>query len=133
MRALRIIAFLYFATAGIAAAHGADLPDGNAPRNVFTHNVPYGHRAGPIIIYDFQPGVVVRAYWLPPWRHRHYFPFGAEKVAADTDDGPPQPAETFERSWSTCDVCSRELPPLRARDEAAPADEQPAPGPAPKK
>jgi hypothetical protein len=75
------------------------------------------------VIYDFQPGVVVRAYWASPWRHRHYFPFGAEKIDVDvSDDGPPQPAETFQRSWSTCDACVRELPPLRARDEA-PRDE----------
>ena len=136
MRALMAIAILFFAIAGVAIAQAADLPDEHAPHNVFTHHVPHGERVGPIIVYDFQPGVVVRAYWLSPWRHRHYFPFGAEKIDADTsdNDGPPQPAESFERSWSTCDMCGRELsPPLRARDEASPADEQPALLPAPKK
>ena len=127
MRALKIIAVLYFAIAGIAAARAADLPDGHAPRNVFTHNVPFGHRAGPIIVYDFQPGVVVRAYWLPPWRHRHYFPFGNDKDDANAtpDSGSSEPAETFERSWSTCDTCDRRtVRPLRARGEA-PSEDQP--------
>ena len=137
MRMLQAIAIVVFGIAGCAAARAADLPDGPAARDVFTHHVPYGRVAGQILIYDFQPGVVVRAYWLAPWRHRHYFPFHAEKIDVDSsgDDGPPQPAETFERSWSTCDICGRELPPrppLRARDEALPSDEQQAP-PAPPK
>jgi len=129
MRVHTAIAVLAFAIAGIVAARAADLPDGHAPRNVFTHHVPLGHRVGPIVVYDFQPGVVVRAYWASPWRHRHYFPFGADKQDADAtpdDGGPPQPAESFERYWSTCDTCMRALPPLRARDEA-PADEQQPP------
>src|SRR5262245_53841021 len=31
-------------------------------------------RIEPIIVYDFEPGVIVRSYWYPPWRNRHYFP-----------------------------------------------------------
>ena len=133
MRTLKAIAVLVFGIAGCVAARAADLPAERAARDVFTHHVPSGHRVGPIVIYDFQPGVVVRAYWASPWRHRHYFPFGAEKIDVDmSDGGSPQPAETFERSWSTCDACGvRELPPLRARDEA-PRDEQ-LPPPATKK
>ncbi len=127
MRALTAIAVLIAGLAGIAAARAADLPDDHAPRNVFTHRVPHGHRVGPIVVYDFQPGVVVRAYWLSPWRHRHYFPFGAkdEVETSSGEEGPPQPAESFERSWSTCDICGRELP-LRARDEAPRDDREPS-------
>ena len=135
MRALKAITILVFGIAGCAAARAADLPGERAARDVFTHHVPNGQRVGPIVIYDFQPGVVVRAYWASPWRHRHYFPFGAEKIDVDAsdNDGPLQPAESYERSWSTCDMCARALPPppLRARDEA-PADEQ-LPPPATKK
>ena len=129
MRALKAIAILVFGIAGCAAACAADLPAERAARDVFTHHVPNGQRVGPIVIYDFQPGVVVRAYWASPWRHRHYFPFGAEKIDVDAsdNDGPLQPAESFERSWSTCDVCARQLPPLRARDEAPRDEQQPPP------
>lgn len=128
MRTLKAIAVLVFGIAGCAAASAADLPGERAARDVFAHHVPNGQRVGPIVIYDFQPGVVVRAYWASPWRHRHYFPFGAEKIDVDApdNDGPLQPAESYERSWSTCDMCGRALPPLRARDEA-PRDEQQLP------
>lgn len=133
MRALMIIAVLVVGIIAVAPARAADAP---ARADVFTRHVPHGHRVGPIVVYDFQPGVVVRAYWASPWRHRHYFPFGAKQDAdtAPDDAGPPQPAESFERSWSTCNMCDRQLPPLRARDEA-PEDAQPMPQsmPAPKK
>jgi len=132
MRALMIIAVTLF---GIAAATAADLP-AEREHNVFTHHVPYGQRVGPIVIYDFEPGVVVRAYWLSPWRHRHYFPFGAQQDtdAAPGDDGPPQPAENFERYWSTSQTFIREQPPqpLRARDEA-PSDQRQQLAPVPEK
>jgi len=125
MRVLVAIAAFLFAVAGHVPARAADLPDEHAARNVFTHRVPAGHRVGPIVVYDYQPGVVVRAYWASPWRHRHYFPFGKQEVEdrPGDDDGAPAPAESFERHWSTCDICGRDLPPLRARDEI-PRDEQ---------
>jgi hypothetical protein len=134
MRALMIIAVLVAGFTAAAPARAADPPADRA--DVFTHRVPHGHRVGPIVVYDFQPGVVVRAYWASPWRSRHYFPFGAKQDAdaAPRDDSPPQPAETFERSWSTCNMCDRQLPPLRARDEALEdAPRIPQSTPAPKK
>jgi hypothetical protein len=107
MRAFLAIAVLILSFAGVTAAGAVD-----APRDVFTHNVPHGQRVGPIVIYEFQPGVVVRAYWLSPWRNRHYFPFAAAKPnLTPPDDGPPKPAEDFERSWSTPHSSIRALPP----------------------
>jgi hypothetical protein len=137
MRALMIIAVLVAGFTAVAPARAADLPAERADRaDVFTHRVPHGHRVGPIIVYDFEPGIVVRAYWASPWRHHHYFPFGAKRDAdnAPNDAGPPQPAESFERSWSTCNMCGHELPVLRARDEALEESQpMPQPKPAPKK
>lgn len=129
MRVFTIIVVLIAGILAVVPARAADPPP--ARSDVFTHRVPHGQRVGPIVVYDFQPGVVVRAYWASPWRHRHYFPFGAKQDADATssDNGPPQPAESFERSWSTCNMCERELP-LRARGEAL---EDPKPMPAPKK
>jgi hypothetical protein len=85
-----------------------------------------GVRTGPIIIYDYRPGIVVRAYWLPPWRHRHYFPHGVreprigrlEDVSAVAR--PPEPAEGFYRSWSTTSAVVREEPPGPERIPEAP-------------
>lgn len=130
MRALGTIAILLLGIAGISAARAADLAGERAERNVFTHHVPFGRRVAPLVIYDFQPGVVVRAYWLAPWRHRHYFPFGADKAELpQADDTPLEPAETFERYWSTSQTFIRELPPARARDQAPPDEQQPPPPP----
>jgi hypothetical protein len=137
MRALGIIAILLVGIAGVTAARAADLPRERVERSVITHHVQYGRRVAPLVIYDFQPGVVVRAYWLAPWRHRHYFPFGYAKPDPDlapANDGPPEPAESFERYWSTSQTFLRELPlPLRARDQAPPDDQpfQSAPPPPP--
>jgi hypothetical protein len=131
MRALGTIAILFVGIAGASVARAADLPSGQAAHNVFTHHVPYGRRVSPLVIYDYRPGVVVRAYWLAPWRHRHYFPFGGNKFDPDlapANDAPPEPAESSERSWSTSQTFIRELPPLRARDEA-PRDEPLPPSP----
>ena len=136
MRALMIIAVLVVGFTTGAPARAADPPD---RADVFTTRVPHGHRVGPIVVYDFQPGVVVRAYWSSPWRHRHYFPFGAKQDAdaSPRDESPPQPAESFERSWSTCNMCGRELPPLRDREPPlrvrGEATEESQPLPAPKK
>ncbi len=134
MRALGTIAILLVGIAGVTAARAADLPRERAERNVITHHVPYGHRTAPLVIYDFQPGVVVRAYWSAPWRHRHYFPFGGAKPDPDlapANDAPPEPAESFERNWSTSQTFMRELPPLRARDQALPDEQQALPPPPP--
>jgi hypothetical protein len=88
--ALKAIAILVFGIAGCIAVRAADLPAECAARDVFTHHMPSGDRVGPIVIYDFQPGVVVRAYWASPWRHRHYFPFDAEKIDVDVSDNPKE-------------------------------------------
>lgn len=90
----------------------------------------FGQRAGQIVIYDDQPGVVVRAYWAPPWRNRHYFPVTGtvpdsgrhEDLAAPRRHYPP--AQSFYREWWTSSVF--ELP---AIDFAQPVPLAAAPGP----
>lgn len=96
---------------GTAAARAADLPLRLAERGP-SYEIEPGRPAGQVLIYDFEPGVVLRAWWLPPWRHRHYFPFGAARPAAlrPARRQPPQRAERFERSWSTCSLCESETP-----------------------
>lgn len=91
-----LVAILAFAIAGITAA------DAEGLRLV----APIGVRVAPLVIYDYQPGIVVRAYWRAPWRHRHYYPTTGEKpeVGREEDLAPgtaPEPAESFQRSWST--------------------------------
>jgi hypothetical protein len=105
MRALVFIAIFAFGLAGIAAASAADLPR-VASGNFSTRYASLGRRAGALVIYDDQPGVVVRAYWLAPWRHRHFYPTTGVKPEVGRDEDmsaigeAPQRAQTYRRTWS---------------------------------
>jgi hypothetical protein len=57
MRAVTLIAGVLLAATG--AAQPADLPP---DRNIGLHYPALGRRVAPLVIYDYQPGVVVRAY-----------------------------------------------------------------------
>ncbi len=124
MRVPAAVAILAFGLAGITGAGAADLRGNSAGAR---YAVPYdviGHRAAPLIIYDYEPGVVVRAYWLPPWRHHHYFPFRRDKVTVRAAVR-PRPAQTYRRYWSNAWAFSHGLSPavIRALDMAPPAHE----------
>ena len=107
--------------AGIASVCAADLPRAPADRNVGLHYSAEGRRAGPIIIYDYQPGVYVRAYWRAPWRHRHYFPATGEQPISGRDEDlsargeAGDPAETYSRTWTTSSAIVVEEPRGRYR------------------
>jgi hypothetical protein len=102
MRVLSAIAIALLGIAGIMPARAADLRVSPQYRSSWF----VGERAGPIVIFDDEPGVVVRPYWLPPWRNRHYFPMAGrrprlgrhENLAAHTAY---RPAQDFYRQWST--------------------------------
>src|SRR5690348_2985713 len=116
MRACTLIAGFALGLAVIGGAMAADLPP-EPGRAGGLHYHAFGVRTGPIIIYDYQPGIVVRAYWLPPWRHRHYFPHSGKEPRigrlehATAAGRPPDPAESFYRSWSTTSAFVREEAP----------------------
>ncbi|MGH6789708.1 MAG: hypothetical protein ACRECC_08490 [Pseudolabrys sp.] len=124
MRALFAIIVLVF---GIASAAPARAADYNIHDHHYQHHgyyAPVGVRAGPIVVYDFEPGVVVRAYWARPWRGRHYFPtlhkvdITARGEAGDAEPGyVARPAESFEREWSTSSglIDQQMQPPLPPR------------------
>jgi hypothetical protein len=111
MRALVAIAILAFGVAGATSAGAADLGIGGGPHGHYvTHYSVIGEPATPLIVYDYDPGVVVRAYWLPPWRNRHYFPFGRDKIVKTRAIGRPKPAETYWRYWSNDGAFMYEAP-----------------------
>ena len=98
MRVLVAIAFLVL---GAAMASAADIGVTRAGHGHFVaHYDPVGRPAGQIFLYDWEPGVVTRAYWRSPWRNRHYFPFHHERVHR-AHWVRPRPAPDFFRSWST--------------------------------
>jgi len=65
--AFTILAFVTSAT----VANAADVRTGPSG---YVGYQEYGLRTEPVIIYDYEPGVIVRTYWEPPWRNHHYFP-----------------------------------------------------------
>lgn len=93
--------------AGIGVAHAGDIPrhgSGYHPRGY----PPIGHRAVPYVFYDFEPGIVVRPYWLPPWGHRHYYPRRRDpprnyvrRHRVHANYRRPRPAQPYRRYWST--------------------------------
>lgn len=92
------------APAGIA--HAADLPVSVAPpASAFAYSE--GVRMGSIVLFDDQPGVVVRAYWQRPWRNRHYFPRTGKRPRIGRAENLAAPrrhytiAESYHRAWST--------------------------------
>ncbi len=105
MRALLAVALLIVGVAGVTVALAADLPTERA-RSAYTYHPVVGQRAGALYIYDYEPGVVIRAYWLPPWRNRHYFPATGKRPRVGRLEhisarGVPKPAESYHRTWST--------------------------------
>jgi len=84
----------------------------------------HGVRAGPVILYDVQPGVTGRTWFLSPWHSHHYFPTtGVKPQSGRLEDlsarSDVQPAESFYRSWSTNDLYPHSSrPPVRVRARA---------------
>ena len=118
MRALLAVAIVAL---GIEGAAAADIEFGGGAAGYLA----YGERAEQIVVYDFQPGVVVRSYWHAPWHHRHYFPKG---------DGEPRlgrvenwsavsvvskPPKNFRRYWSTTSILP-DYPRIPAPSQSAP-------------
>jgi len=121
--------------AGIAAAAAADLPV-----EFSTRYGVLGEPAAPLVIYQYEPGVVMRAYWLPPWRNRHYFPHSNRRPRLGRREHlsavrkPTRPAETYARSWSNAAAFprrafiaapARRTPPLHRYKEFSPAPKTP--------
>jgi hypothetical protein len=128
MRVLFAVALLLFGIAGVTAA-GASDPAVGHPGRYSARYFEHGQRSAMLWIYDYQPGVIVRAYWRAPWRHHHYFPATGKRPRIGRMEDlsatgrAPRPAQTFRRSWSNASAFEHELP--RAR--ALPLDTQPAP------
>ncbi len=95
MRVLFAITVVAISLVGVAGASaGAYSPD----------HYEYAERAGMLCIYDDEPGVAIRPYWLAPWRHHHYFPRPGAKPRFGRRENLsvrsyPKNAQT-ERAWS---------------------------------
>lgn len=97
---MRILGAIVGLLGGLGAAIAADMPAGTGG-----YGDSGGVMAGQIVVWDSQPGIVTRAYWLPPWRNRHYFPSNGEMPEIGRDEdlsqrSAPNQAQSFRRSWS---------------------------------
>lgn len=112
MRACAIAAIAVWAASSTVAS-AADVYGGGPAGGYGPY--AYSPRIEPLIVYDYQPGVIVRSYWWAPWQNRHYFPKTGkrpkvgrlERVTA-RKGSPPQ---DFYRSWSVSSVFAPGLPP----------------------
>ena len=110
MRAVALIAGVL--VAAVSAAQAADLP----PDTIGLHHSGMGRRVAPLVIYAYEPGVVVRAYWIAPWRKRHYFPTTGEAPGIGRDEdlsaasAPPEPAESYAREWTNAPQVHHHVP-----------------------
>lgn len=106
------------------AGSTANAADGPVGRSVAGYgvNAAYGARIEPIIVYDYEPGVIVRSYWWAPWQNRHYFPkTGKRPKVGRLERMTPQKsskAEDYFRVWSVSSVFAPQLPPPPARPYA---------------
>ena len=126
MRVLFAVALIALGLAGVSAASAADLPF--VQRDNYNTSA-FDQRAEQFVIYDNQPGVLVRAYWRAPWRHHHYYPATGKRPRVGRHENlsaasrPSKPAKTFRRSWSNAWAFEYEMPLVGALSP----DDRPAP------
>jgi hypothetical protein len=116
MRAGAIAAIAFCVASSVAVA--ADGPAGGAavgPVPDGLHTSPYLARIEPLIVYDYQPGVIVRSYWLPPFENRHYFPKTGKRPKVGRHEhktsGRDATAQDYFRAWGVSSVFAPQLPP----------------------
>ena len=107
--AAAILAVLASATAASAADVSVG-PGAGGPGYV-----DYGLRTEPVIVYDFEPGVIVRTYWEPPYRNHHYFPTTGRKPRVGrlehVSARRPSRSEDYVRYWSASSIFGPVLAP----------------------
>jgi hypothetical protein len=93
--------------ASVTAVGAADVRGGSRVGGYGDYPV-YGLRTEPVIVYDYEPGVIVRTYWEPPWRNHHYFPStGRRPRVGRLEHIPPRRVsrnEDYYRYWSASSI-----------------------------
>ncbi len=102
----RVAVALVLGVVGVAAANAADFAGGRSVGNGAYQS--FGARIEPVIIWDSEPGVIVRSYWYAPWENRHYFPkTGRRPKVGRREHIPPHRVsknEDYYRFWSVSSV-----------------------------
>jgi hypothetical protein len=107
---------------GIVAASAADAADLANGGGYETYS-PFVSRIEPVIIYDFEPGVIARCYWCPLWQNLHYFPRTGKRPKVGRREVLPtrrmQKPQEFYRYWSVSSVFAPQLSPTAAPSNSA--------------
>ena len=118
------VAAILISAVGSLAANAADI-SGLHVGGSYGSYAPFGARIEPVIVYDYEPGVIVRSYWYAPWGNRHYFPSTGRRPKSGRLERISgrriSKAEDYYRFWSVSSVFAPELPPLAARPFAIPS------------
>lgn len=118
------VAAVLMSAVGALAANAADI-SGVRFGSGYSEYAPFGARIEPIIVYDYEPGVIVRSYWYAPWDNRHYFPKTGRRPRSGRLEHISahhiSKAQDYYRFWSVSSVFAPELPPLAARPFAIPS------------
>lgn len=107
--------------AGSAAATAADF-------RLSTRYDLGGPRAMPRVTYQYEPGVAMRAYWLPPWHNHHYFPRTGKRPAIGRYERHlkrhrrTRVAKSYVRYWSNAAAFPCHCDWLNARGEQLPPE-----------
>ncbi|HEY6024724.1 MAG TPA: hypothetical protein VIV34_11190 [Pseudolabrys sp.] len=113
------------AIAAVVSASAADISgDRSSAGGNIEYYSAYGARMEPVVIYDSQPGVIVRSYWYMPWANRHYFPSTGrrprtgrlEHISVRRNSR----SEDYFRIWGASSGFPFEAPPSRARQYGIP-------------
>jgi hypothetical protein len=131
MRVPFAVALIVFGLAGATAVRAADIPT-HRGYSGYSHYSVVGQRAAPLWIYQYEPGVITRAYWLAPWQGRHYYPATGRRPRLGRLEhlharSVVKPAESYYRYWSTSSAFVNEELGARAWrfDAAPPPDAKP--------
>ena len=127
----QLVAALFLSALGPITTNAADISNipAGGQQGYYGNYQPYGARIEPLIVYDYEPGVIVRSYWDTPWGNRHYFPATGRRPKVGRlerhTERRASKAEDYYRFWSVSSVFAPEMQPVNARPYAI----APAPGP----
>jgi hypothetical protein len=104
--------------ATVALATAADIASGLSVGSNNGYYSAYGTRIEPVVIYDTEPGVIVRSYWYAPWANRHYFPKTGRRPKTGRVEHLTarhnSKAENYFRLWTASSGFPIYVPPTRA-------------------
>ena len=101
-----------------ASANAADIASGPSVGSNNGSYAAYNTRIEPVVIYDTEPGVIVRSYWYAPWANRHYFPKTGHRPKTGRVEHLTarrnSKAENYFRRWTASSGFPIYVPPTRA-------------------